>query len=39
MKHGNGIKGREDKSNVMEILMVEVFARINMTKVSQFREI
>jgi hypothetical protein len=31
MKHGNGIKGREDKSSGIEILMVEGFAKINPT--------
>jgi hypothetical protein len=31
MKHGNGIKGRDDKSNGIEILMTEAFAKINPT--------
>ena len=29
MKHGSGMKDRDDKSNGIEILMVEVFAKIN----------
>ena len=29
MKHGNGIKDREDKSNGIEILIVETFVKIN----------
>jgi hypothetical protein len=32
MKHGNGIKVREDKSRGIEILMVEVFVKINPTE-------
>jgi hypothetical protein len=31
MKHGRGIKGRNDKSRGMEILMTEAFAKINPT--------
>ena len=31
MKRGSGIKGRDDKSSRMEILMSEVFAKINPT--------
>jgi hypothetical protein len=31
MKHGNGIKDRDDKSNGVEILMADVFAKINPT--------
>jgi hypothetical protein len=31
MKHGNGIKDRDDKSNGIEILMSETFAKINPT--------
>ena len=31
MKHGNGMKGRDDKSSGIEILMVEDFAKINPT--------
>jgi hypothetical protein len=31
MKHGNGIKDRDDKSSGIEILMVESFAKINPT--------
>jgi hypothetical protein len=31
MKHGNGIKDRDDKSNGIEILMVETFSKINPT--------
>jgi hypothetical protein len=31
MKHGRGIKGLDDKSRGMEILMTEVFAKINPT--------
>jgi hypothetical protein len=31
MKHGNGIKDRDDKSNGIEILMNEGFAKINPT--------
>ena len=31
MKHGRGIKGRDDKSNGMEILMSDVFVKINPT--------
>jgi hypothetical protein len=29
MKHGRGIKGLDDKSNGMEILMADAFAKIN----------
>jgi hypothetical protein len=28
MKHGNGIKSREDKSNGIEILITEAFASV-----------
>jgi hypothetical protein len=31
MKHGIGIKDRDDKSNGIEILMTDVFAKINPT--------
>jgi hypothetical protein len=31
MKRGRGIKGLDDKSSGMEILMSEVFAKINPT--------
>ena len=31
MKHGRGINGLDDKSNGMEILMTEAFAKINPT--------
>jgi hypothetical protein len=31
MKHGTGIKGLEDKSRGMEILMSESFVKINPT--------
>jgi hypothetical protein len=31
MKHGSGIKERDDKSRGTEILMVEVFVKINPT--------
>ena len=31
MKHGNGIKDRDDKSNGIEILMTDVFTKINPT--------
>ena len=31
MKHGSGIKDRDDKSNGIEILMAEAFAKINPT--------
>jgi hypothetical protein len=31
MKHGGGIKGIDDKSSGMEILMSEVFVKINPT--------
>jgi hypothetical protein len=31
MKHGNGIKGRDDKSSGIEILLAEAFAKINPT--------
>jgi hypothetical protein len=31
MKHGNGIKDRDDKSSGIEILMTETFAKINPT--------
>jgi hypothetical protein len=31
MKHGRGIKGLDDKSSGMEILMAEAFAKINPT--------
>ena len=29
MKHGNGVKGRDDKSRGIEILVVEVFVKVN----------
>jgi hypothetical protein len=32
MKRGNGIKDRNDKSSGIEILMAEVFAKINPTE-------
>jgi hypothetical protein len=31
MKHGSGIKGREDKSNGIEILIGDTFVKINPT--------
>jgi hypothetical protein len=31
MKRGNGLKGRDDKSSGIEILMAETFAKINPT--------
>jgi hypothetical protein len=31
MKRGSGIKGRDDRSSGIEILMVDVFAKINPT--------
>jgi hypothetical protein len=31
MKRGNGIKDRDDKSSCIEILMTEVFVKINPT--------
>ena len=31
MKRGGGIKGRDDKSSGIEILMAEAFAKINPT--------
>jgi hypothetical protein len=31
MKRGSGIKGRDDRSSGMEILMTEVFVKINLT--------
>ncbi len=31
MKHGNGIKGRDDKSNGIEIRMADALAKINPT--------
>jgi hypothetical protein len=31
MKHGSGIKGRDDKSNGIEIRMTDVSAKINPT--------
>jgi hypothetical protein len=31
MKHGNGIKGRKDRSSGIEILMADAFAKINPT--------
>ena len=31
MKHGNGIKDRDDRSSGIEILMSNVFAKINPT--------
>ena len=31
MKHGKGIKGLDDKSSGMEILMADAFAKINPT--------
>jgi hypothetical protein len=31
MKHGSGIKGRDDKSSGIEILMTDAFAKINPT--------
>jgi hypothetical protein len=35
MKHGNGIEGREDKSNGIEILIAEGFCQINPTEVTE----
>ncbi len=35
MKHGNGIEGREDKSDGTEIHIVEVFCQINPTEVTE----
>jgi hypothetical protein len=32
MKRGSGIKGREDKSNGIEILIAEALAKINPTE-------
>jgi hypothetical protein len=32
MKRGNGIKGRDDRSRGIEILMVDDFAKINPTE-------
>ena len=32
MKRGSGIKGREDKSSDIEILIAEAFAKINPTE-------
>jgi hypothetical protein len=32
MKHGNGIKGREDRTGGIEILIADVFAKINPTE-------
>ena len=32
MKHGSDIKGREDKSRGIEILIAEVFVKINPTE-------
>ena len=31
MKHGGGVKGRDDKSSGIEILMADAFAKINPT--------
>ena len=31
MKLGNGIKGRDDRSSGLEILMADVFVKINLT--------
>jgi len=31
MKHGSGIKGRDDKSSGIEFLMADAFAKINPT--------
>jgi hypothetical protein len=31
MKHGSGIKDRDDRSSGVEILMTDVFAKINPT--------
>jgi hypothetical protein len=31
MRHGNGIKGRDDRSSGVEILMTDVFTKINST--------
>jgi hypothetical protein len=31
MKHGNGIKDRDDRSSGIEILMADAFAKINPT--------
>ena len=31
MKHGNGIKDRDDRSSGIEILMTDTFAKINPT--------
>ena len=34
IKHDRGIKGRDDKSRGIEILMVETFAKINPTEIT-----
>ena len=34
MKHSSGIKGRDDKSSGIEILIAEAFAKINPTDPS-----
>ncbi len=31
MKHGNGIKGRDDRSSGIEILITDTFVKINPT--------
>jgi hypothetical protein len=36
MNHGSGIKGRDDKPSGMEILMTEVFVKINPTNSLAF---
>jgi hypothetical protein len=35
MKHGSGIKVRDDKSSGIEILMADAFAKINPTDPSR----
>jgi hypothetical protein len=38
IKHGSGIKGREDKSSGIEILIAEAFAKINPTEPLRLAE-
>jgi hypothetical protein len=38
MKHGSGVKGREDKSSGIEILQVEALAKINPTEPLRLAE-
>ncbi len=39
MKHDRGIKGRQDKSSGIEILIAETFAKINPTEPLRSSEV